>query len=73
MGEQRHYITVMLRLHYKNLVLVRNLGLVSLQYILTYYRNFTQAFNNHDISRHTCGGITAHQCAAARRLGNADL
>ena len=29
--------------------------------------------NNHDISRHTYGGLTAHQCAAAHRLGNAAL
>jgi len=46
MEKQRHYIAIMSRLHYKNLVLARNLGLVSLQYIFNYFRNFTLAFIN---------------------------
>lgn len=58
---------IMLRLHYKNVVLERNLGLVSFQYILTYYGHFTKEFiNNYDILRH-------HQCAVGCRLGNATL
>jgi len=64
----------MLRLRFINLVLVRNSGLVSLQYALTInIEILPNRLNNHDISQPTYGGLTTHQFAAARRLGNDDL